>query len=271
MKIQHREKLAPVALVFGLVLICPSVASAQWNSPNAYGHSTGYGTVYGSYGLAATMQSMYNVARAQSQRTAAAKTGHEALPRPTAKNSASSNPQIAVPPARVVRNHGVFRPDASVDTGKAMADALADTPEEKALIRKIYAAIKTVYEKEAAARAWKNNIAGGLTFFTVTSMTVYRDSEEPSADAADTYYKVLNAALDETPDFASVSNREKQGFNNLMIGFAGILLAGYSEAKQDGNAATLASYKKLAGMLIEMVLKTDPDNLRLEDGQIVMK
>ena len=26
-----------------------------------------------------------------------------------------------------------------------------------------------------------------------------------------------------------------------------------------------------AGMLIEMVLKTDPENLRIENGQIVMK
>ena len=81
----------------------------------------------------------------------------------------------------------------------------------------------------------------------------------------------LNIALDETPGFDAVSNKDKQGFNNVMIGFGGILLAGYSDSKQNKNAESLAAYKKLAGMLIEMVLKTSPDNLRLENGQIIIK
>ena len=49
------------------------------------------------------------------------------------------------------------------------------------------------------------------------------------------------------------------------------LLAGNAEAKQNNDAEALATSKKLAGMLIEMVLKTDPENLHLENGQIVMK
>lgn len=257
-----------MAFALGLVLSSAGIVSGQWNSANAYGHSTGYGTVYGSYGLAATMQSMYNVARAQSRKTAA-----ESSSSSGAKNPASSNSHAdASPPARmVVRNHGVFRPDATVDTGKALADALAASPEEKALIKRIYASTKASYDTEAAARGWKNNIAGGLTFFTVAAMTVYHDGGEPTEDAVNTHYKALNAAIDEVPEFAGLSNKNKQGFNDVLVGFGGILLAGYSESKRDGDAATLASYKKLAGMLIELVLKTDPNNLRLESGQIVLK
>ena len=176
-----------------------------------------------------------------------------------------------MPPPPVVRNHGVYRPDPSVNTGKALADNLADTPEEKALIKKIYAATKDAYEKEAALRGWKNNIAAGLTFFTVTAMTAYHDAEVPSDEAVNTYYKVMNVALDEIPEFAAVANKDKQAFNNMLIGFSGMLLAVYSEAKQNNDAAALATSKKLAGMLIEMVLKTDPENLRIENGQIVMK
>ncbi len=254
--------------MFAFVFLSAGGADAQWNSPNAYGHSTGYGTVYGSYGLASTMQSMYNVARAQSQKTAA-KAG-PGLPS-RAKSSTSSTTQTAAPPAGVVRNHGVFRPDATVDTGKAMADALGDTAEEKALIKQIYTATKATYEKEAAAKGWRNNIAGGLTFFTVIAMTAYHDAPEPPAGAMDTHYKALNSALDDTPEFAAVSNKDKQGFNNLMIGFGGMLLAIYTDAKQNSNAETLAASKQLAGMLIEMVLKTDPENLQVENGQIVMK
>jgi ADP-ribosylglycohydrolase len=176
-----------------------------------------------------------------------------------------------VPPPRVVRNYGVFRPDTTVNTGKAMADALGETTEEKALIRKIYGATKEAYEKEAAAKGWQNNIAAGLTFFTVVAMTVYRDAAEPSDDAVNNYFQVVNSALDEMPEFATVANKDKQNFNNMLIGFSGMLLAGYTEGKQNNDAATLATYKKLSGMLIQMVLKTDPDNLRIENGQIVMK
>ena len=152
-----------------------------------------------------------------------------------------------------------------------MADALGGTPEEKALIKQIYTSTKAAYEKEAASRGWKNNIAAGLTFFTVAAMTVYHDAEEPSDEAVTAYYKVMNMALDETPEMAKAANKDKQGFNNVLVGFGGMVLAVYSEGKQNNDAATLESSKKLAGMLIQMVLKTDPENLRLENGQIVMK
>ena len=277
MKRKSYKKLA--AFTFALTFLSVGITNAQ--TSNAWGYTTGYGNVYGSYGLASTMQSMYNVARAQSQRTssrnamikkyglaAVEKAEREAASR---SSSSPSNPQIVVSPPSVVRNHGVYRPDPSVDTGRALADNLGDTPEEKALIKRIYAATKDEYEKEAELRGWKNNIAAGLTFFTVTAMTAYHNAEEPSDEAVKTYFQVMNVALDEIPEFATVANKDKQGFNNMLIGFSGMLLAIHSEAKQNNDAATLATSKKLAGMLIEMILKTDPENLRIENGQIVMK
>lgn len=274
MKTENYTKLA--ALVFALAFLSVGTINAQ--TPNAWGYSTGYGNVYGSFGLASTMQSMYNVARAQSQRTSSRnamikKYGLAAVEKAEreAGSSAPSNPQIVVPPPPVVRNHGVYRPDPSVDTGKALADNLGDTPQQKVLIRQIYAATKDGFEKEAALRGWKNNIAAGLTFFTVTAMTAYHNAEEPSDQAVNMYYQIMNVALDEIPEFGAVANKDKQAFNNMLIGFSGMLLAIHSEAKQNNDADGLAKSKKLAGMLIEMILKTDPENLRIENGQIVMK
>jgi hypothetical protein len=57
----------------------------------------------------------------------------------------------------------------------------------------------------------------------------------------------------------------------MLIGFSGLLLAGYTEGKQNGDVATLEGYRKLAGGLIQLVLKTEPENLGLENGQIVLK
>ena len=281
MKRKNYKKLAILIFASATILLSSDIASAQIQAAGGGYYRAGYPTVYGSFGQASVAQSrMYDKMKLQNRKTeernamikkwglaAVEKAEREAA----SGSSTSSSAKIVVPPPPVIRNHGVFRPDAAVDTGKALADALGDTPEEKALIKQIYTATKAAYEKEAAARGWKNNIAAGLTFFTVTAMTVYRDAEEPGDDAVNTYFKAVNSALDEIPEFATVTNKDKQGFNNMLIGFSGLLIVGYSEGKQTGDADTLATYKKLAGVLIEMVLKTDPENIRIENNQIVMK
>ena len=280
MKTTRYRKVVAWVFSSALVFACVGAAPAQW--------TTGYGTVYGSYGLAMATQNIYNTMQMQMRKTMARNAmikqwglaAVEKAERESASHSLSgkkaptappSEVPIVVPAPRVVRNHGVFRPDVTVGTDKAFADALGDTPEEKALITRIYTGTKTAYEKQAAIKGWSNNIAGGLTFFTVTAITVYRDAEEPSDEAVDNYYKVMNAALDDMPEFATVSNKDKQNFNNMMIGFGGLLLAGYTEGKQNNDSATIANYKKLAGGLIQLVLKTDPEKLGVEGGQIVMK
>jgi hypothetical protein len=256
------KNLAIVVFVAAAIFLSSSVASGQ--TATAWGYSTGYGNVYGSFGLASTMQSMYNVARAQALR----KSAREAAVK---KPAAASNQKLAMPPPGVARNYGIFRPDPAVDTGKLIAEGLGDTPEEKDLIRKIFTATKAAYEKEAAARGWKNNVAAGITFFTITALTVYHDTEEPNDAAVNDYFQLMNSAIDEIPEFASVSNKDKQGFNDMLVGFSGLLLVGYTEGKENKDAATIATYQKLAGALIQLVLKTDPENLRLENGQIVIK
>lgn len=289
MKNKTYKRLAALTFVFAFLSV--GTANAQTWSSSSGGYNTGYGTVYGSFGQAMATQNIYNTMQMQMQKTmmrtamikkwglaAVEKAEREAgsgssssSRTKTSGSSTSSGSNIVVPPPRVVRNHGVFRPNATVDTGKALADALGETPEEKALIKRIYTATKAAYEKEAALKGWQNNIAAGLTFFTITAMTVYRDAEAPGDDAVNNYFNVVNNALDDIPEFATVANKDKQSYNNMLIGFSGMLLAGNLEGKQNNDAATLATYKKLAGMLIEMVLKTDPENLRVENGHIVLK
>jgi hypothetical protein len=270
-----------VALTFALAFLSVGIANAQIQAAGGGYYVAGYGRVYGSFGQASLAQSrMYDAVKSQSRKTTerdalVQKWGLAAVEkaeRDAASGSPrSSNPKIVVPPPPVVRNHGVFRPDPTIDTGNALGDALGNSPEEKALIKQIFASTKTAYEKEAASRGWKNNIAAGLTFFTVSAMTAYHDAEEPSDEALTAYYKIMNLALDEIPELGAAANKDKQGFNNMLVGFGGLVFATYSEAKQNNDANALATSKKLAGMLIEMVLKTDPDNLRIENGQIVMK
>jgi hypothetical protein len=81
----------------------------------------------------------------------------------------------------------------------------------------------------------------------------------------------MNATLDEIPELGRATNKDKQGFNDMAVGFGGLLIAGYVEAKQNNDPAALAANRKLAAMFIEMILKTDPENVRLENGSIVIK
>ena len=271
-----------------LLLVCAicvsPVIGQTWNS-NSGGWSTGYGTVYGSFGYAMATQNIYNTTQMQIQRlqqrqmmikqfgqAAVEKAEREAKAGRTSGSSSQSSgtsaPQIKVTPPPPVRNHGIFRPDPSVDTGCVMAEALGSSAEEKALIKQIFTGPKAAYETQTDSKGWKNNIAGALTFFTVTALTVYRDGAEPSDEAVDAYFKAVNYALDDIPEFANVPNKDKQAFNNVMIGFSGLLLAGYTEGKRNNDAATLKLYSQLAGELIKMVLKVEPERLRLKDGVI---
>jgi hypothetical protein len=270
-------------LLFACTLAVSSFAAqAQtWNA-NAGGYNTGYGTVYGSFGLAMATQNMYqtmqmNMQRATMRQAMVAKWGEAAVAQaeraaqggePVATEGAA--PDIALPAPPPVRNHGVYQPDPTVDTGSQLASALGSTPEEQQLIGAIYTQTREAYLQEAAAQGWRNNIAGGLTFFTVTALVVYRDIDEPSEEAVDRFYAVMNQSLDALPEVAEVSNADKQAFDNLLIGFAGMLLAGYTEGKQGGDAETLAVYRQLAGELIRLVLKVEPEKLRLENGQITV-
>lgn len=270
------------SLIFAFVLSVAADAQV-WNS-NAGGWNTGYGTVYGSFGYAMATQNLYQTTQMQIQKlqqrqmmikqfglAAVEKAEREAKAGKSTSSSGGAQSGPAVTPLPAPKNYGLFRPDTTVDTGKTFADSLGETPDEKKLIKSIYTASKTAYEQQTASKGWKNNIAGALTFFSVTAMTVYRDAEEPSDEAVNMFYQAMNLAIDDVPDFATIPNKEKQQFNNVMIGFAGLLLAGYTEGKQNQDPDTVKAYGQLAGELIKMVLKVEPDRLKIKNGAIVME
>lgn len=268
-----------VALTFAAFLSLP--VQAQLYSSTSGGYSTGYGTVYGSMAYATATQNLYNSLQYSSQYYRAredriARYGKAAVEREEREAKAKRDgvngaaPAAAAAPA-VPKNYGAFRPDATVDTGKLFADSLAETPDQKTLIKTVFTATKTAFEKQAEAKGWKNNIASGLTFFTVAAVTVRYDVEEPSDQSVEMLYKAFNMAIDDVPEFAKITNREKVQFNNVMIGFAGLLLAGYTEGKEGQNPDTVKAYGQLADELIKMVFKVEPDRLKIKDGAIVIE
>ena len=165
MKHNYYKNFAGLAFALAFAILTTGVANAQtWNSSSG-GYNTGYGTVYGTFGQAFATQNIYNTMQAQMQKTmmrnamikkwglaAVEKAERDAASGSSSSRAKTSGSAIVVAPPPVVRNYGVFRPDATVDTGRAFADALGDTPEEKRLINQIYTATKTIYEQEAAKK-----------------------------------------------------------------------------------------------------------------------
>lgn len=76
--------------------------------------------------------------------------------------------------------------------------------------------------------------------------------------------------LDALPNVVDVSDADKQGFDDLLVGFAGLMLVGYAQGKEARDAEKLASYRELAAQLIRFVPKVEPGKLRVENGRIGM-
>lgn len=272
-----------ILLVLSFIANLSIFAGAQvWNS-NAGGWNTGYGTVYGTFGLAMATQNMYNtiqmtIAQANMRqaminkfgRAAVEKAEREAAARGTTNSGNNSGTAtIPVAPPRAKKNLGRFQPDPNLNSARVLADALGETAQEKQLVTQIYLSTKAAFEREAAAKGLKNNVAGALTLFMATAAMVYNDTE-PSDEATEVLADAINAGIDEMPEFGRLTNRQKQGFYDMLIGFSGLLLSGYTEGKKINDPATLEAYRQLSGELIKLVLKIEPDRLKITDGLITI-
>jgi hypothetical protein len=274
--------------IFALLIFAAFAVPAysQTYNSNSGGWNTGYGTVYGSFGYAMATQNIYNTTQMQIQRltmrqaminkwglAAVEKAEREAKTGSTSSQRASSSVSgpVVPPPAPPPKYYGKFRPDASAQMIAKISDSLGDSAEEKALLKQVIDGVKAAFEKETSAKGWKNNIAGAVTFFLITTSTIYHDAEEPSPEVSKAIYDAVTIAVDEVPEFATATNKDKQATYDLLIGFAAIPLATYAEGKQNGSAETVEVARKLSGELIRLVLKTEPDKVRFDSGSMTIE
>lgn len=252
------------------LLAAPAFAQ-QWNS-NAGGWNTGYGTVYGSFGSAMATQNIYQTTQLQIQRlmmrdamikqfgkAAVEKAEREAK---AGKAPSPSGPQVTAPPP-APKGLGKFKPEKSVNVAKSISEAIGSTPEEKTMITTVVKATKDAFEAQPETQAWRNNVAGALAFFMITAVVVANDAPEPSDAASQAVFQAFSQSLDEQPDFAKASNKDKQQLYDTLIGFTGLPLAIYTDAKERGDAEQLKQSKELAANLLQLVLKVDAAKVQL--------
>lgn len=171
-------------------------------------------------------------------------------------NKSSSSSSKTSSTNNTARITGKFTPTARAESFEQIAASISDVAEERQLIAQTAAVMKSTMEEEYAARGWKNNVAGAVTFFTASMLTVYYD-EEPSEDIKNAIFDVYNTA----PEFASASNKDKQDLYNALITYSGMPLLFYIKGKQDGDDRTVQQAKALAKHNLKTLLKAEPESL----------
>lgn len=170
------------------------------------------------------------------------------------KSSASSSRPSSTNSS--VRATGKFTPVAGAESFEQIAASISDVEQEKQMIAQTASVMKSTMEEQYTARGWKNNVAGAVTFFTTSMLTVYYE-KEPSDDIKNAIFDVYNTA----PEFASASNKDKQNLYNALLTYSGMPLLFYLKGKQEGNEGLVQQAKSLAKLNLKTLLKADPESL----------
>jgi hypothetical protein len=174
----------------------------------------------------------------------------------TSSSSASSSSRPTASSAKTAPVTGKFTPAAGAESFEQIAATISDVAQEKQLIAQTAAVMKSTMEEQYAARGWKNNVAGAVTFFTVSMLTVYYE-KEPSDEIKNAIFDTYNTA----PEFASASNKDKQNLYSALLTYSGMPLLFYLKGKQEGNEGTVQQAKALAKHNLKTLLKADPESL----------
>ncbi|MBL8918188.1 MAG: hypothetical protein JNJ54_04970 [Myxococcaceae bacterium] len=257
--------------IIALALAALPAAAQTWNS-NAGGWNTGYGTVYGSFGVAMATQGMYNTMQLNLQRATMRqaminKWGLAAVEKAEAeakRGQPSSAPQglTVSPPPPAPKNLGAFKPSKST-VPTQLGDALGSTPDEKAAVAMLVSETRKAFEAQPETKAWRNNVAGALAFFIIGNATIATGGEEPSDATSQALFTAISQTLDQSPEFAKASAKDKQQLYEVLIGFTGLPLAIYSEGKERGDEAEVKRAQELAAKLLELVLNVDASQVKL--------
>jgi hypothetical protein len=247
-----------------LLVIAFAASASLAQVQGAGGAAAGLGKVYEASGKSAAAQGLQRkmnttLIRAVAREKSTSRTAASRTQRATPSVSAGS----ANAPSRQVT---VFKPNPRSNYLNELANELGSTPEEREQLQLLFATTKEAFENEVAAKGRSKDIAAAFTFFIATSVTVYRNDPEPSDAAVDNLWSGMSSALTEMPEVQNLTDAEKQQLYDMLVGLSGFLLGGYMQG-QTGDADTEKIFQQLAGVLIQTVLKTDPNKLRFtKDG-----
>lgn len=162
-----------------------------------------------------------------------------------------------------------FKPAGDSGVTRSLADAFAGSANEKAVLAELFTGILQGYNAEVAKEGKSNNLAAALTFFISTNVMAYAGTDEPSDAATESLFKELQTALAGLPEFARLSDAEKQRMHDWLVCMGGFSL-GYLEARKTGDRQGLETYRQLAAYSLRLVLGIDPARLSFRNDRLVV-
>ncbi|MCW5955643.1 MAG: hypothetical protein KIT61_03590 [Pyrinomonadaceae bacterium] len=260
--------------VFVVVLLVTAINSFSQVQGGGSVSSGGIGKAYEAAGKSAAARELQRRIDGGLLKSAVARS-KGGRPKTAQLRPSSSSPQVPGRPAAIPSNSNTpafteFTPARNTGFETTFANSIGGTEQEKEFIRQVVGATKTAFEQEVSAKGRPNNLAAAMTFFVATMATVYHNDPEPSDAAIDKLWDGLNETLNELPGVAGMTDAEKQIMYDTLVAYSGLVLTGHLVAQQTGDADTRKIYKALAGVLIQTVLKTDPEKLRFTSTGLIV-
>ncbi|HYP28342.1 MAG TPA: lipocalin family protein [Blastocatellia bacterium] len=160
-----------------------------------------------------------------------------------------------------------FKPIGDSGVAKALADALGGDPQQKAALTEAFLQIKQGYEAEVAKEGKSNNLAAAFTFFISANVMAYTQSEPPSDRATEMLFADLQSVIAGVPEFARMSDLEKQKMHDWLVCIGGFAMSGYLDARQNGDKNSLGTYREFADYAIRLVLGIEAGKLNFKGDE----
>lgn len=157
-----------------------------------------------------------------------------------------------------------FRPTGTQLTTRALANASGNTPEEKEQMFKLMSTALTLYETEARRLGRPNDFALALGVALAVNSNVYNGRPEPEEARLLELGDAIGELMAEDNVFGGITDKQKQEMYESMVIFTMLVQAGSNEAKQNGDAAEVATYRELAGKVLQNISGMPPEKIRLD-------
>ena len=164
-----------------------------------------------------------------------------------------------------------FKPVGDSGVIKALADALGGSAEQKTALTQVFSQIKKGYEAEIAKKGISNNLAAAFTFFITANVTAYYQSAEPSDPATETLFGQVQDVISSIPEFARMTDAEKQKMHDWLVCMGGFSMMGYLDAKQTGDKQGLGNYREFANYSLLLVLGIEASKLSFKGDKFFIE
>ena len=157
-----------------------------------------------------------------------------------------------------------FRSTGTQLTTRELANASGNTPEEKEQMFKLMSTALALYETEARRLGRPNDFALALAVALAVNSNVYNGRPEPEEARLLELGDAIGELMAEDNVFGGITDKQKQEMYESMVIFTMLVQAGSNEAKQKGDATEVATYRELAGKVLQNISGMSPEKIRLD-------